>query len=87
MSRFSAAHRGQPAGGERSRGAGSPMQQTVNEALSAFVAAAQKDDGPGMKAALVIVRNASEQQVQRAMLHVQRAGEISRRELLALLAG
>lgn len=87
MSRFSSAHRGLPAGGGRSRGARSPTQQTVNDALSAFVAAAQKDDGPGMKEALVIVRSASEQQVQRAMLHVQRAGEISRRELLALLAG
>jgi hypothetical protein len=64
-----------------------PPQDAVDAALNAFVSAAEENDAEEMRSALRIVETATEQQVQCAMLHVQRSRQISRGALLSVLAG
>lgn len=78
-----------PAGHRRTRTPrpAPPQQDVIDRALDAFVESVEQNDWAAMESSLQIVRAASEQQVQRAMIYVQGRRQISRGELLTALAG
>lgn len=67
--------------------AGRPKQKVVNRALAGYFDAARVGDSPMMVRSVAVVASAGEQQVQYAMLFVQRLRRVSRGDLLAVLIG
>lgn len=64
-----------------------PEQKTVNRAMCGYFDAARLGDSPTMLRSVAVVASAGEQQVQYAMLFVQRLRRVSRGDLLAVLIG